>query len=145
MNEIQFSVDIKASRHKVWETLWQDATFRDWANIIDEGMFIKGALKAGQEIEFISSINGYGVTSLVDKFIPNELAVFKHRADTQEDGVRKRDNEWTGGAERYSLTEKNGTTTLTLTSDIPREQEETFNTRLPQALARIKTLAEESR
>jgi hypothetical protein len=145
MNEIQFSVDINVPRQQVWKTLWQDATFRDWANIIDEGMYIKGALKEGQEIEFISSINGYGVTSLVDKFVLNELAIFRHRADTQEVGMRKRDNEWTGGVECYSLTEKNGITTLTLTTDIPSEQEETFNTRLPQALARIKTLAEESR
>jgi hypothetical protein len=145
MNEKQFSVDIHAPRHKVWETLWQDATFCDWANIIDEGMYIKGVLKEGQEVEFMSSINGYGVTSLVDKFIPNELALFKHRADTREGGVRKRDSEWTGGVERYSLTEQNGITTLTLTTDIPHEQEETSNARLPQALTRIKTLAEQSR
>jgi len=142
MKNIQFSIDINASKEKVWKTLWEDATFRDWANIIDEGMYLKGDLKEGNEIQFISSVNGYGVTSLVEKYSPNEFALFRHNADTQESGEQERENEWTGGTESYALTEKDGTTTLTVKTDIPLEQEETFNTRIPKALERLKTLAE---
>lgn len=142
MKTIQFSIDIHAARERVWKTLWEDATFRDWANIIDEGMYIKGELREGEEIQFMSAVNGYGVTSLVEIFRPDELAAFRHRADTQEHGAQEREIEWTGGAESYFLTEKEGMTTLTLKTDVPPEQEETFTARLPQALARIKTLAE---
>ena len=42
MKELQFSIEIKAPIERVWATLWEDATFRDWASIIDEGTYIKG-------------------------------------------------------------------------------------------------------
>lgn len=143
MKKSQFSIEINASKEKVWKTLWEDATFRDWANHIDEGLYIQGVLKQGNVIQFISSVNGYGVTSLVEQLIPNEALIFRHSADTKESGEQKRDNEWTGGEESYSLTEKAGITTLTVNIDIPYELVETFNIRLPRALERVKTLAEE--
>ena len=143
MKTIQFSIEINASKEKVWKTLWEDATFRDWASIIDEGMYIEGEMKEGNEIQFMSSVNGYGVTSLVEAFKPNEFALFRHKADTKERGAQEREKEWTGGTESYSLTEKNGMTTVIVKTDVPFEQEETFNTRLPEALERLKTLAEE--
>lgn len=142
MKEIQFSIVINATKERVWVTLWEDITFRDWANSIDEGTYMKGVMKEGNEIQFISSVNGYGVTSLIEKLNPNEFVLFRHSADTQESGQQEREKEWTGGTESYSLTEKNGVTTLTVKTDVPQEQEETFNIRFPRALERIKTLAE---
>jgi len=142
MKEIQFSIEINASKEKVWKILWGNATFRDWASIIDEGTYIKGVMKEGNEIQFISSVSGYGVTSLVEIFSPNEFVLFRHSADTKESGEQEREKEWTGGTESYSLTEKDGITTLTVKTDIPYEQEETFNIRFPRALERVKTLAE---
>jgi hypothetical protein len=142
MKEIQFSIDINASKERVWATLWDDITFRDWASIIDEGTYIKGVMKEGNEIQFISSINGYGVTSLIEKLNQNEIVLFRHSADTKESGQQKREKEWTGGAESYLLTENNGVTTLIVKTDVPQEQEETFNDSFPKALERIKTIAE---
>ena len=142
MKKIQFSIDINASKENVWNTLWTDAAFRDWANIIDEGTYIKGVMKEGNEIQFISSVNGYGVTSLIEILSPNEFILFRHSADTKESGEQEREKEWTGGEESYSLIEKNGITTLVVKMDIPPEQEETFNERFPRALERVKTLAE---
>lgn len=142
MKEIQFQVEIKATKERVWSTLWEDITFRDWANIIDEGTYMKGVMKEGNEVEFISSVNGYGVTSLIEKFNLNEFVLFRHSADTKEGGHQEREKEWTGGTESYFLTEKNGVTTLIVNTDVPQEQEETFNIRFPRALERIKELAE---
>ncbi|MBI1833492.1 MAG: hypothetical protein HYR90_01575 [Candidatus Andersenbacteria bacterium] len=142
MKNLKFSIEIQASKEMVWNTLWEDKTFRDWANIIDEGTYMVGSMKEGAEVQFISSVNGYGVTSFVEKCIPYEFALLKHKADTQESGQQERANEWTGGQERYSLTEGDGTTTLTVELDTPPEQVETFEERLPKALRRIKELAE---
>jgi len=142
MKEIQFSIEINASKERVWATLWEDETFRDWANIIDEGTYMKGVMKEGNEIQFISSVNGYGVTSLIEKLNPNEFVLFRHSADTKENGQRERKKEWTGGIESYSLTEKDGVVTLIIKIDVPVEHEEIINIRLPKALECIKTLAE---
>ena len=142
MKEFQFSIEINASKERVWATLWDDETFRDWANIIDEGTYMKGEMKEGNEIEYISSVNGYGVTSLIEKLDPNEFVLFRHGADTKESGQQEREKEWTGGTESYSLTEKNGVTSLTVKTDVPEGMEEIFNDSLPRALERIKILAE---
>ena len=142
MSTIQFSIGINASKEKVWTILWEDTTFRDWASIIDEGTYMVGEMKEGNKVQFISSVSGYGVTSLIEKLNPNEFILFKHSADTKESGEQEREKEWTGGTESYSLTEKNGVTTLIVKTDVPQEQEETFNTRFPKALECVKTLAE---
>jgi len=99
-------------------------------------------LKEGSEIQFISSVNGYGVTSLVEKLVPNEFVLFRHMADTKDSGERKRKKDWTGGTESHLLAEKDGITTLTVEFDVPTELEETFQDRMPKALERIKVLAE---
>ena len=145
MKEIQFSIKINASKERVWATLWEDVTFRDWANIIDEGTYMKGVMKEGNEIQYISSVNGYGVTSLIEKLNPYEFVLFRHSADTKESGQQEREKEWTGGTESYTLTEKDGITALLVKTDVPEELEEMFNIRLPGALDRIKALAEKTR
>lgn len=142
MKEIQFSIEIKASKERVWATLWEDETFREWANMIDEGTYMKGVMKEGNEIQFISSVNGYGVTDLIERLNPNVYVLFRHRADTKESGQQEREKEWTGGTESYSLSEKNGVTTLLVVTEVPQEQEDIFHMRFPKALELIKTLAE---
>jgi uncharacterized protein YndB with AHSA1/START domain len=142
MTTMRFSIDIDVSRERVWSTLWEDDTFRDWAGLIDEGTYLKGVLEEGKEIEFLSAENGYGVTSLVEKLEPNAFVLFRHSADTQESGQELREKEWTGGTESYTLTERNGVTTLVVVTDIPDGMEEIFAVRLPLALERVKTLAE---
>ena len=45
MKEIQFSIEIHTTKERVWDTLWQDETFREWAGIIDPGTHMVGELK----------------------------------------------------------------------------------------------------
>ena len=77
MQKLQFSIEIKAPKETVWKTLWEDKTLRDWASIIDESTYMTGDLKEGNEVQFISSVSGYGVTSLVEKLVPDELVSFR--------------------------------------------------------------------
>lgn len=138
---MQFSIDIYATKERVWDTLWQDKTLREWAGLIDPGTYMVGDLKEGNEVQFLSG-NGYGVTSLVEKVVVGEFLLLRHSADTQEVGKRERAKEWTGGEERYSLAEKDGVTTLTVAFDVPTELEEYFQVNYPKALERVKELAE---
>lgn len=96
MNELQFSIVINASKQKVWDTLWSDETFRQWAGIIDPGTFMKGTLKKGNQIEFISTENGYGVTSLVEEIIEGEYLLLRHSNDTKESRQKDRENNGQG-------------------------------------------------
>jgi uncharacterized protein YndB with AHSA1/START domain len=142
MKEMEFTIEIAASKEKVWRTLWDDVTFRDWSSNIDEGTYMTGVMEEGNEIQFLSSVNGYGVTSLIEKLDPNEFILIRHAADTKESGQQVREKEWTGGKESYTLADKAGVTTLTVRIDVPLEMEEMFNIRIPKALERIKELSE---
>lgn len=142
MEKMQFTIEINTTKETVWDTLWQDETFREWAGIIDPGTYMVGDLAEGNEIQFISAENGYGVTSLVEKVTEGEFLLLKHRADTQDTGKQLREEEWTGGEESYSLTEKDGVTTLTAAFDVPSEMEEYFKDTYPKALEQVKVLAE---
>lgn len=144
MNELKFQVEINAAKEKVWSTLWQDETFRQWADIIDPGTYMVGELKEGNEVQFISSENGYGVTSLVEELTPNHFLLLRHSVDTQDNGGRERKKEWTGGKESYALYERDGTTTLAALFDVPPELEEYFKRNYPKALERVKVLAEKN-
>lgn len=142
MKPMQFTVIINASKEKVWDTLWQDKTLRDWAGLIDPGTYMVGQLKQGAEVQFISAENGYGVTSLVEKVTPNEYLLLSHEADTKESGTQEREKQWTGGQESYQLKENNSTTTLIVTFDVPPELKDYFNDAYPKALERVKVLTE---
>lgn len=142
MNQLQFSIDINTDRETVWRILWEDETFREWSGIIDPETYMKGELKEGHEVQFISAANGYGVTSLVAKLVENEYLLFKHQADTQNTGAEEREKEWTGGEESYSLSGNADTTILTVTFTVPPEQEKYFNDVFPKVIERIKELAE---
>lgn len=142
MKELKFTITINASRAQVWHVLWDDASFRKWAGIIDPGTYMIGDLQLGSQIQFLSSENGYGVTSLVKELITNEYILLIHQADTQELGTKFRDTQWTGGAESYLLTSKKGVTELTLVVDTPPELEVYMNMNYPKALKCIKELAE---
>src|SRR5688572_6032188 len=115
MKNLKHSIEINASKEKVWEVLWDDQTLRDWANIIDEGTYMTGTLEEGKEVNFIGNSDegvSYGVTSRVEKLIPYEYILFTRIADIKvsKDGlIEKRDNQWTGGTEDYKLEENNGT------------------------------------
>lgn len=101
-----------------------------------------GEIKERNEVQFLSSVNGYGVTSLVEKLVPNEFVLFRQMMDTMERGEKEREKEWAGGTESYSLAEKDGVTILIVDTDVPPGQVETFKVRFPKALERVKVLAE---
>ena len=145
MKYMQFSVEILAAQQKVWNTLWDDETFREWAGVIDPGTYMVGTLEEGREVQYISSENGYGVTSLVEKLTPGEFVLLRHSADTQGHGTQAREKEWTGGAESYALSEKDGTTTLAVAFDVPIELVDVLSVSYPKALERVKDLAEGKR
>lgn len=145
MKEMQFQIEINATKEKVWNTLWEDNTFRQWADFIDPGTYMIGDLKEGNEVQFISA-SGYGVTSLAEKLVPGEFLQLKHQVDTQDSGEREREEQWTGGEESYSLIEKGeDLTVLTITLDVPLELLEEFKVSYPKALEEIKLLAERER
>ncbi|MDD1721284.1 MAG: SRPBCC domain-containing protein [Euryarchaeota archaeon] len=144
MEKLQFSIEIKAPREKVWKVLWEDATYRDWANIIDEGQYVVGDWSEGGKIQFLYP-SGSGVSSVIEKLVPNEFVSFRNAADIEnwkEQPLAEKSEEWSGGTESYSLKEEDGVTTLTVAFDVPQAHKDEFEDKFPKALQRVKMLSE---
>lgn len=142
MVEIKCEIEISAPRETVWGVLWGKDSFPLWAGVIDDGTYLLGDIKEGNEVQFISAINGYGVTSLVARLDPGAYVLFRHQGDTKESGSKLREREWTGGSESYTLEQRSGGTILILVSEVPEELEEMFRIKIPQSLEVVKTLAQ---
>ena len=145
MEKINFSTTINAPKEKVWEILWNMDAYQAWTSAFTEGSFAKtDNWKEGTKVLFLNP-NGSGMVSTVAVNRPNEYMSFKHLGEVQkgvEDTSSDRVKVWAGSTENYTLKGENGTTTLLVEMDITAEFKEMFEKMWPEALEKVKALAE---
>ena len=146
---MEFEITINAPKEKVWNTLWNDATYRDWTSAFSEGSKAETDWKKGSKVLFLDKSNA-GMVSMIADTIPNEFMSFKHLG-TVKDGVEDMDSEeakkWSGSFENYYLKTVNEGTALKVTmggAEIPKEFEAYFEDAWPKALNRLKELSEQA-
>jgi uncharacterized protein YndB with AHSA1/START domain len=140
MDTLKFKVEINASREKVWRTLWDDDTYRQWASAFSEGSYAESDWKEGSKIRFLGP-GGDGMHSMIDKLVPNEQMKFKHIGEIKN-GVES-DSSWHGAMESYYLSDKNGGTEVNVELEIVAEFKDYFNVSFPKALILLKQIAEQ--
>lgn len=146
MNTLNYSIFINAPKEKVWNTMLEDATYREWTKPFNETSYYEGDWSEGSKILFLGTDkdgqNTGGMFSRIAKNIPFEHISIQHLG-VIENGVEK-PFEGTGeGFENYTLTEKDGGTQVDIEMiGIPEEYKEMMNSTWPQALQVLKTLAE---
>src|SRR6476620_5813324 len=120
MKKLNFSTHINASKEKVWNTLWNDATSRAWTSAFAEGSYVKtDNWKEGTKVLFLDPDDN-GMVSMVAKNKPNEYMSFKHLGEVKkgvEDTGSERMKGWAGAMENYTLKEENGKTILFVEMD----------------------------
>jgi uncharacterized protein YndB with AHSA1/START domain len=141
VTRLHFSVDIAATRDKVWRVLWDDKTFRDWSSVFAEGSYAESDWNEGSAIRFIDPSSDSGMSSVIEKKRPGEFMSFRHDAEIKNGKVQPAP-EWSGAHENYTLTANDGRTRLTVDLDAPEEYRQMFEDKFPQALARVKKLSE---
>ncbi len=145
MKKLNFSTRINAPREKVWNTLWNDATYRAWTSAFAEGSYAKtDNWKEGTRVLFLDP-NGQGMVSMVATNRPNEYMSFKHLGEVKngvEDTSSEKVQGWSGAMESYTLKEENGKTTLVVEMDSTDEFSDYFTRTWPQALKKVKELSE---
>jgi uncharacterized protein YndB with AHSA1/START domain len=140
MKKIQFSVNIRAPREKVWETLWNDATYRQWTSVFSEGSYAVSDWQEGSSIEFLSP-GGSGMYSEIARLVPNEHMSFRHLGEIKN-GVREPRSDWAGAVESYTLRSNNGSTDVIVDLDATGEFEDYFRNTFPKALEKLKDITE---
>lgn len=141
MKKVEFSTKINAPKEKVWDTLWNDATYRQWTSVFAPDSHAVSDWKEGSNIKFIDN-KGDGMFSIIETNVPNQQMSFKHLGEIKN-GVET-SVDWAGAMENYFLTESNGFTELKINMDMNDEFASYFSETFPKALELIKQISEKS-
>lgn len=148
MDRQQYTISIDAPREKVWDVLWNDATYPVWTAPFSPGSRAETDWQKGSKTLFINDDRD-GMVSTIAENIPNEFMSIKHLGVVHkgvEDTESEKAREWAGGLENYTLKTVNGQTELvvdmTTENEIPQEYKDFFLDTWPKALDKVKELAE---
>ena len=141
INRLEFSIEINADPGKIWNALWEENNYRDWAAVFYEGSYYRtDNWEKGGKIMFLAP-DGRGIYSTIESLIPNKEVEFKHIGNVLDGKEQALDDEartWSGTMEKYSLIEGKNATTLFVEIDVLDEHLEFMQTKFPDALDRIK-------
>jgi uncharacterized protein YndB with AHSA1/START domain len=140
MTTLKFTTKINAPRQKVWDTLWNDSTYRQWTAPFMEGSYAESDWEEGSKILFLTP-KGDGMFGIIEKKIPNQQMTFKHLGEVKK-GIEEPKN-WGDARESYQLKEKNGVTELDVEMDATDEFRQYFDDTFPKALNVLKRIAEQ--
>ena len=142
--KLNFSINIKAPKEKVWSVLWDDATYRMWTSIFSEGSYAETDWKEGSKALFLTP-KGEGMFSKIAKNKPNEFMSFQHLGvikDGKEQPMDEETKKWSGAMENYTLQEVGDITKLMVDIDVSEDYLDYFNETFPKALEKVKDIAE---
>lgn len=144
MEKMNFKTSINAPAEKVWDVLWNDASYRDWTSVFSEGSHAVTDWKEGSKVLFLSG-TGEGMVSKIAANQPPKFMSIEHlgivkdgKEDTESEAVKG----WAGAHENYHLKEVGGRTELEVEMDTTEEFTSYFKDTWPKALEKVKELAE---
>ena len=146
MERKHFQVTINAPKEKVWEVLWSNKTYEKWTSAFGEGSKVKTDWKKGSKAVFLDAKNQGMVSTIADNR-PNEFMSIKHLGTIKngvEDYESPETRQWAGALENYTLKTVNGKTELAIDMDVADEYKDYFEKSWPNALTKVKELAEKN-
>jgi uncharacterized protein YndB with AHSA1/START domain len=126
-----------------------DKTYRQWTEVFAAGSHYVGSWDEGSKIRFLAPHdNGNaGMVSRIAENRPYEFISIEHlgevhdgRENTASDAVKS----WSGAHENYTFIEKGAATEVLVDIDSVDEYKEMFEQKWPEALQRLKEIAEGS-
>lgn len=152
MQKMHYSIVINAPREKVYRTMLEDATYREWTSAFSPGGFFEGDWSEGSTMRFVGSDPKHpdqealsGMIMKVNKNIPNEFVSLEAIGvvaggvdDTTSDMVK----EWLGAKEEYTFKTIDGGTELSVDQDTHDAFVEDFSTMWPKGLGKLKEICE---
>lgn len=149
MEKLHFSIVINAPKAKVWSTMLDDATYRLWTNVFNpvEGSYYEGNWSTGSTMKFLGpekdgSVSG--MYSRVKENRPYEFLSLQHLGEL----IHGEEKPWPAESnmeffENYTLTETGNGTEVQIDIDSNDTFKQMFENLWPQALEKLKELAEQ--
>ncbi len=142
MITLNYSITIKSTADVVWQTLWNDKTYRKWTSAFMEGSYAESSWEEGAKIAFLTPDKN-GMFGIIKKKVLNAEMTFKHLGEIKN-GIEETKN-WENATESYRLSQTEEGTLLTVVltmDDANKEFESYFNETFPKALSILKQLCE---
>ncbi|GGH12628.1 SRPBCC domain-containing protein [Sphingobacterium alkalisoli] len=148
MKTLTYNIDIQAPASKVFNTMLERETYRQWTSEFNPTSDFKGGWNKGDKIYFISTDETgkcEGMIAEIAEHVPDEYISIRHY------GMLHNDMEitegpaiegWAGALENYTFREHNGVTTLTIAVDTNDEYIAYFEEAWPKALKHLKDICE---
>ena len=151
MQKLHFSILINAPKDKVWHAMLDDKPYREWTKAFNEGSYYKGSWEKGSKILFLGpdpkTGEEGGMVSRVAENKPYEFISIEHLGIVQngvEDTTSEEAKKWAPAFENYTFKEKDGATEVLVDMDIDEKEAEMFSKMWPEALKKLKVIAERS-
>ncbi len=145
MKQLEFNIEIAAPKQKVWDTLWSDDTYRQWAAAFAEGSHaVAPNWNEGTRVHFLGA-TGDGMYSDIIKSQEPDAIIFRHLGelkDGKEAPFADPLQDWNGAHEEYYLSEAAGKTHLNVRLQSVDSFADYFNETFPLGLAKLKELSE---
>lgn len=148
MKKLHFKIDINAPKEKVWHTMLDKETYIQWTEAFGSGSQFQGDWNKGSKVLFVAPNKSGKMEGMVSRIKENkkfEFISIEHygivhdgNEDTTSDAVKS----WAGALENYTFKENNGQTEVLVDMDSNEEYAEMFNKMWPEALDKLKALAE---
>lgn len=140
--KLRFEVPINATPNKVWDVLWNDATYRQWTAPFCAGSYAESDWKEGSSVKFLGP-DGSGMNSVIKKMDAPHTMIFEHLGEVKNYEVQP-EAEWKGATEAYYLTQQGSGTLLVAEMDATETFAEYMNNAFPKALDKVKELSEKA-
>jgi uncharacterized protein YndB with AHSA1/START domain len=115
MKNLTYSIEINASKKKVWDVMLQPDTYKEWTSVSWPGSHYEGKWAKDENIRFVTP-GGGGTMANIIELKPREHILAEHVAVIDGNGAEDRSSDvaagWIGTLEEYTFTERNGKTTL---------------------------------
>ncbi len=142
--KINLSIEINASKEKIWNVLLDDKTYRIWTSVFHPGSYAESDWKEGSKVLF-KTPEGKGLVSKVVIHKPMEIISFEHLGVVKDNMEIFDDEEfssWQGMHETYTVKASRDKTELFIEQDITEDYKDWFYSTWEKALQKIKELSE---
>ena len=149
MQKLHFSILIHASQQKVWETMLNDTTYRQWTSAFMECSYYEGSWTPGTKMRFLASNTDgtlSGMLSEIEEVTPYSFVSIQNLGEIINNKEALFTKEKTEGYqlfENYTFTQKGDFTELTVDFDSPEQMTRMFQEMWPKALEKLKGVVEQ--
>ena len=143
--KLHYSIEIEAPREKVWHTMLDSETYKQWTSAFGEGNYYEGSWDEGAEIKFLMADEQGGMIAEIAENRPHEFVSIRQLGmigERSEGGAEPEIVRFDPFYENYTFADSPGGTELQIDMDIEPEFAGDMDDAWPRALAALKRLCE---